>query len=165
MQRVRIGVVVALVLTILVGQVAWAVTPQQNGLPFDEAGNKVYTSGKNVWVPIIVFFILVALSVAFAIGVQRLAGFATRSAIAFGLLALACSAGGLAVLFQGVAQDPAEVAEGPDVSRVEFDGLSEAADGLGHLPLFLQGLAEVVVGLGVVRIEFEGLEVGGNGLG
>ena len=95
-------VIATLLLVLLGGQVAWAVTPQNNGLPFDEAGEKVYTSGKSVWVPIIVFFVLVALAVAFAIGVQRLAGFATRSAIALGILGVACSAGGLAILFPGL---------------------------------------------------------------
>jgi len=95
-------VVVALLLALFSGQAAWALAPTDNGLPFDEAGQKAYNSGKSVWVPLFVFFILFGLAGAFAFGVQRLAGVAVRSAIAIGILAVACGSLGLTVLFPGL---------------------------------------------------------------
>jgi hypothetical protein len=81
---------------------AWAVTPQDTALPFDQMGANVYSSAKNVWVPLIVFGGLVALAGVFIAGSRSLAGHSIRTIIAIGILAVACTGVGLAVLFPGL---------------------------------------------------------------
>jgi len=97
-RRVLVG---ALVLGMFWSTGAWAVTPQDTSLPFDEIGNKVYSSAKNVWIPLIVFGALVALAGVFIAGSRSLAGHSIRTVIAIAILAVACT-GALVTLFPGL---------------------------------------------------------------
>jgi hypothetical protein len=91
-----------LVVALLWGASAWAVTPQDAALPFDQTGEKIYSSAKNVWVPLLVFGGLVALAGVFIAGSRSLAGHSIRTILAIAILAIACTGVGLATLFPGL---------------------------------------------------------------
>jgi hypothetical protein len=100
--RHRHLLLVALAVGLLWGGSAWAVTPQDTALPFDQMGSNIYSSAKNVWVPLLVFGGLVALAGVFIAGSRSLAGHSIRTIIAIGILAIACTGVGLATLFPGL---------------------------------------------------------------
>jgi hypothetical protein len=81
---------------------AWAVTPQDTALPFDNMGASVFSSAKNVWIPLLVFGGLVALAGVFIAGSRSLAGHSIRTIIAIAILAIACTGVGLTTLFPGL---------------------------------------------------------------
>jgi hypothetical protein len=95
-------VVVGLFCALCLATQAQAVTPQDTALPFDQMGSNIYSSAKNVWVPLLVFGGLVALAGVFIAGSRSLAGHSIRTIIAIGILAIACTGVGLATLFPGL---------------------------------------------------------------
>lgn len=101
MRQLLCAVLIAVVVSVTLSP-AYAVTATDQSLPFDGAGEKVYASAKNTWVPIIIFFALVALAVAFAFALKAVGGLTVRVAIAIAVLAIACTMTGLATLFPGI---------------------------------------------------------------
>lgn len=102
MQKVLGVLVLVAVVTLAVTGPAGAVTPQANGLPFDNMGQSAVSSARQVWIPAIVVLGLIGLAVAFIIGVRMLAGMSVRTAIALGILGIAATGVGLGTLFPGI---------------------------------------------------------------
>ena len=98
---VAIAALVLALVVVSVGPVA-AVSAQSNGLPFDNMGQAAYDSARQVWIPVIVVLGLIGLGAAFIFALTRLAGFAVRTAIGLGVLALAATGTGLTTLFPGL---------------------------------------------------------------
>lgn len=96
-------VVMVLVLGIVavqVGPVA-AVGADETGLGFDQQGQKIVGTARNVWVPVLVVVGIVAVATLVLVG-ARVAGIAFRYCLACALLAIAVTGVGLASLFPGL---------------------------------------------------------------
>jgi hypothetical protein len=102
MQKVFALAALLLVVVVLSVSPAMAVSAQSNGLPFDNMGQAAYDSARQVWIPVIVVLGLIGLGAAFIFALSRLAGFAVRTAIGLGVLAVAATGTGLTTLFPGL---------------------------------------------------------------
>ena len=96
-------VMVVLVLGILAVQVETvaAVAADETGLGFDQQGQKIVGTARNVWVPVLVVVGLIAIATLILIG-GRVAGIAFRYVLACAILAIAVTGAGLATLFPGL---------------------------------------------------------------
>ena len=84
-------------LTVQVGTVT-AVGADTTGLGFDQQGQKIVGSARNVWVPVLVVVGIIALATLVLAG-ARVAGLAFRYCLACALLAIAVTGAGLGTLF------------------------------------------------------------------
>lgn len=96
-------VMLVLVLGLVAAQVrtVGAVAADETGLGFNEVGQKIVNTGRNVWVPVAVVIGILAIATMILVG-ARVAGLTFRFALACALFAIAITGTGLVTLFPGL---------------------------------------------------------------